>query len=920
MNLIATSKDSKTATSTQTLCPYCGVGCGVEVVQDIAGIRVRGDRSHPANAGRLCVKGSALHETVSLEGRLLTPMIEGKPASWDAALTKAADYFKKVIEEHGPDAVAFYLSGQLLTEDYYVANKLMKGFIGSANVDTNSRLCMASAVVAHKRAFGADAVPGCYEDLEKTDVIFFVGSNAAYAHPIVFQRIAKTKKERGTKVVVIDPRRTATCDIADLHIPLKAGSDAFFYNGLLVYLADNHKLDKDFIETHCEGFDEALAVARSQTPSVEVTAKLCDVSFDALKLAYELFAAHEKVVTLFSQGINQSSSGVDKGNAIINCHLVTAKIGREGAAPFSITGQPNAMGGREVGGLANQLAAHMSFERQDIDVVGEFWKATRMANSEGLKAVDLFESVSNGKIKAIWIMGTNPVVSMPNANKVKAALDKCGMVVVSDCMADTDTTRCANILLPATTWGEKRGTVTNSERTISLQKPFLEVPGEAKHDWEIISAFANKLGFKSQFNYKNTWEIFKEHAALSGFKSDLNVKRAFNISGYANITKSDYETLTPRQWPITDNHTNGTRRLFSDGQFYTANRKANIIAITARLPMVPATDEQFIMNTGRIRDQWHTMTRTGKASRLLAHTSEPFVEINPDDAKRLSIENDDLVECLNLGYRFIGKARLTNHQRPGDLFIPMHWNSIFASQGRAGVLINDIVDPICGQPEFKHSPILVKKYHAEMYGLLISKQGAQTIPCDYWSKITLKQGAAYCFSHNKINTHWETWIKAQFSQITDWVTLTNEAIQSINNSDENISNRFDYRALGFVNDCLEVAFIIAPKKESVPHHEWLANQLGNIIPLEERFTMLAGQAENKADSPGPIVCSCFQVGLNQINTEIENGSETVEALGNSLKCGTNCGSCIPELSSLLRIRNESKRGSTKHAANKTLPA
>ena len=879
MELIASNKDTL-----DTTCPYCGVGCGVKINLDEKKIvNLAGNQQHPANEGRLCVKGSSLHETTSLEGRLLTPKVQGKSTTWENAITTVSTKFKDIIKQHGPDSVAFYLSGQLLTEDYYVANKLMKGFIGSANIDTNSRLCMASAVVAHKRAFGADTVPGCYEDLEKTDVLFFVGSNAAYAHPIVFQRIVKAKKERGFKVVVLDPRRTATCDIADLHIPLKPGSDAFFYNGLLAYLAEHNHLDKNYIENHCDGFAEALAAAKSQAPSVSAAAQLCDVNEQDLATAYQWFAENERVVSLFSQGINQSSSGVDKGNAIINCHLATGKIGKEGATPFSITGQPNAMGGREVGGLANQLAAHMSFVEPDINVVEEFWQAPNIARKEGLKAVDLFDAVHKGKVKAVWIMGTNPVVSMPNANKVREALQKCELVVVSECMENTDTAKMADVLLPTSTWGEKQGTVTNSERTISLQKAFLPLPGESKNDWQIICEFAKAMGYAEHFSYTNTREIFAEHATLSGFKADASYSRAFNISKLAEINEAQYTNFTPIQWPIKHSANQGTKRLFADGKFFTENQKAKFIAIKAILPKVTPAKNEFIMNTGRIRDQWHTMTRTGKAARLLTHMSEPFVQIHPQDASQLDLSPNDLVVCSNQKHQYIGRVKITEDQRPKEIFVPMHWNDMYSSQARADALVYDIVDPICGQPEFKHSPVKLDKYIVQTQGIVVANKKYEKLPTEYWTKITVDQGHAYTFADKSAAFDWQNWLTEQHPDIDDWVTY--QAAGS-------------YHTLGFREDILEVAFMSTTAHEA-PQYSWIAQQLGQKVALEERFTLLTGQPGDNSNSPGPIVCSCFQIGENQIREAIEAGAKSVEELGIKLKCGTNCGSCIPEISALL---------------------
>ncbi|THD40042.1 nitrate reductase, partial [Enterobacteriaceae bacterium ML5] len=458
--------------ATFTTCAYCGVGCGVRMQPQVQGFSASGDDAHPASLGRLCVKGSALGETLDLQGRLLQPEIHGQPVSWEKALDAVASGLQQVIREHGPQAVAFYGSGQLLTEDYYVANKLMKGFIGAGNMDTNSRLCMASAVVGYKRAFGADAVPCSYQDLERADCVILTGSNTAWAHPVVYQRLAQAKKERpAMRIIVIDPRQTATCDIADLHLALRPGSDAALFCGALNAMADSGKLDAAFLQQHTRGAEQTLQAAQTWTPAR--TADACALPPAKLMAFYQMIADSDRLVTLYSMGINQSSSGVDKCNAIINLHLATGKIGREGCGPFSITGQPNAMGGREVGGLANQLASHMGFSAQEVDRVGRFWASDNVTKTAGLNAVDLFRAVETGQIKAVWIMGTNPLVSLPDADRVRAGLARCPLVIVSDITRDTDTTRAAHICLPAQGWGEKNGTVTNSERCISRQRAFL---------------------------------------------------------------------------------------------------------------------------------------------------------------------------------------------------------------------------------------------------------------------------------------------------------------------------------------------------------------------------------------------------------------------------------------------------------------
>ncbi|MDZ7923135.1 MAG: molybdopterin-dependent oxidoreductase [Marinagarivorans sp.] len=870
----------------QTTCCYCGVGCGVTAtVSNNQVVMVKGREDHPANFGRLCVKGSSLHQTQQSPDRLLKPQLFGQDVSWDEALDYSAQKFKDIVAEHGPDAVAFYLSGQLLTEDYYVANKLIKGFIGTANVDTNSRLCMASAVVAHKRAFGSDAVPGCYEDVEQTDVLILVGSNTAYAHPVTFQRIVKAKQDRPhMKVIVLDPRRTATCDIADIHIPLAPGSDAYFFNGLLSYLAEHNALDHDYINAHTQGFDEALAIAKTQAGSVHAVAQACDVKDQDVAEVFALFAKNVKVVTVFSQGINQSSSGVDKGNAIINCHLATGKIGKVGATPFSITGQPNAMGGREVGGLANQLAAHMGFDKQDdIDRVATFWQAPNMAQKEGLKAVDMFQAIDDGRIKAVWIMATNPVVSMPDADFVKRALEECELVIVSEAIANTDTAKTAHVLLPATTWSEKHGTVTNSERCISLQKGFLPPPGETKHDWDIMSIFARKMGFDQGFNYQHQVEIFREHAALSAL--DNPRKRAFDISAMADMTEAQYQTMQPIQWPVNAANPEGSKRLFSDGYFFTPNNKARFIAVTARMPVQPPKVGEVIMNTGRIRDQWHTMSRTGTAPHLLGHAAEPYIDIHPEDAARIGVKDNHLAELSNRGARFIGRVNITNAQRQGEVFVPMHWNDKYAASARADALVNPFTDPICGQPEFKHSPVAIKAHNTQWTGFLVTTQDVVP-PCDYWAKITAKHGYKFRLAGSDA-ANFDDWLQQLFPAITDWQTLKD-------------SQQQHYRAAGFIDDTLVVVFNSEQGNNMPNEGRWLETLLGQIPNAMNRFAILAGNEGKGGEDEGAIVCSCFQIGTTAINKAIKQGCDSAQALGQKLKCGTNCGSCIPELNGLIK--------------------
>lgn len=878
-------------TTVKTTCPYCGVGCGVDAkVAEGRLIAVSGSQDHPTNQGRLCVKGSSLHETMSLQGRLLEPQVNGRQVSWDNAIGHVADGFNKIIAEHGPDAVAIYLSGQILTEDYYVANKLMKGFIGSGNIDTNSRLCMSSAVTAHKRAFGADVVPGCYEDLELADLLILVGSNAAWAHPIVYQRIVAAKQARPEmKVVVIDPRRTATCDIADIHLPLKPGSDGYLFSGLLSYLANNNGLDTLYIEQHTNGFNETLTAAQASSPDLLTTASQCELDPAQLKQVFDLFLNNERCVTLFSQGINQSSTGVDKGNAIINCHLASGKIGKPGATPFSITGQPNAMGGREVGGLANQLAAHMDFSDSDnIDLVETFWQTTNMTRKEGLKAVDMFRAVHEGKIKAIWIIGTNPVVSMPDSNFIREALQRCELVVVSDCNEITDTTLCANVLLPATTWGEKEGTTTNSERRISRQNSFLPIPGSARHDWQILCDVAKKMGFSEGFNFTDSGAVFREHAELSGYQN--HGKRLFDISGLRNISDSAWQNMTPQQWPITDSRQNSTR-LFSDGQFATDNSRAKLIPIQPTLPFY-ATDSEFplVLNTGRIRDQWHTMTRTGKAVRLLNHIDEPYVEITAEDAQRFNIEQDSIVEISSPLGRCVVKAMISPAQRNGSLFMPIHWSDQFAAHARADSLIHPVKDSLSGQPESKHSPVKIQPLAMAWQGVILSRNELPTLTTEYWCKTATEYGYRYELADTAQPASWLEWLHTVIDPGKDYVELSSSGSEL-------------YRLAGFKNDRLELLFMATTRpsnKSSKPAHSWLAEQFAETtLNQDQRLGLLSARAVEPTEDVGTIVCACFQVGENSIKQAIAEGADSSEKLVEKLKCGSNCGSCLPEIKALL---------------------
>ncbi|HZD51931.1 MAG TPA: molybdopterin-dependent oxidoreductase, partial [Woeseiaceae bacterium] len=631
------------APAVRTTCPYCGIGCGVLAQSYGSVTEITGDASHPANQGRLCAKGAQLGATLDRSDRPATPRAFGDDVAWDDALDLVADRLLETIRRHGPDAVAFYVSGQLLTEDYYVANKLMKGAIGSANIDTNSRLCMASSVIGHKRAFGADTVPCGYDDVEQADLVVLIGSNLAWCHPVLYQRLYAARQRTGRPALaVVDPRRTATAADADLHLPIEPGTDAVLFNGMLSWLDRHGIADSGFIERATDGYAQALSAARSCRSLAKVAGR-CGLPASDVEAFYTLFAEADRTVSIFSQGVNQSSAGSDKVNAIINVHLATGRIGRPGTGPFSITGQPNAMGGREVGGLASQLAAHMGFEPESVDRVRRFWGFDRVAPRPGLQAVPLFDAVARGDVKAVWIIGTNPAVSMPRANDVRRALETCELVIASDCVADTDTIRYADVLLPARGWGEKDGTVTNSERCISRQRPFLAGSEHARPDWWIVSQVAARMGFAEKFDYACPADIFREHAALSAFEN--HGSRDFDIGALAEISNREYDELQPTYWPCPENGPGATRPgdIFRDGRFHNESGKAIFVPVHGSGTASATTiDYPLMLSSGRIRDQWHTMTRTARALRLNRRDPEPLLSLHPLDARRFGVANDQI--------------------------------------------------------------------------------------------------------------------------------------------------------------------------------------------------------------------------------------------------------------------------------------
>ncbi len=717
-----------------TTCCYCGVGCGMIVRKDKQGVlKAEGDPDHPVNKGMLCSKGMNLHYTVTdTSDRLLYPEMrysKNQPrqrVSWDTALERTAAVFKTLIEKYGPGSVAFYASGQCLTEEYYVVNKLIKGFIGSNNIDTNSRLCMSSAVVGYKMSLGEDSVPVSYDDLELADCIFVAGANPAWCHPILWRRIeAAREKNPDIKIIVSDPRRTQTCSIANVHLQLNPGTDITLHHAIGRCLIESGKIDFNFLQDHTEGFDNYCNTVFERT--IAEAAAICGVNESDIRLAASYIGNAKGFITMWTMGLNQSVIGVNKNLSLINLNLITGHIGKPGSGPFSLTGQPNAMGGREVGGLSNLLPAHRDMANEaHRNEVEKFWQIPlgTIQSKPGLTATEMFEALNDGKLKAVWILCTNPLISLPDVRMAEEGLKKAKFVVVQDVSNKPETLKYADVVLPAASWIEKEGTMTNAERRISYLNKIVDAPGEAVPDAEIICRFAQKMGFKG-FDFANMAEIYAEHAALT---AGTNV----DVSG---LTYSILKEKKSVQWPYTkemgegeDTATNGygTPRLFTDHKFYTPSQKAVIHSFPDHNTSTqPDDDFPLILTTGRIRDQWHTMSKTGKVNKLKQHISEPFLEIHPDDAKERGINDNALVEILSKQGLVRVKAKHSTDIKKGVVFLPMHWGKILNNDlNRANNLTANVVDPKSKEPDFKFTVVQVRLYKKPAQKIIVIGAGA----------------------------------------------------------------------------------------------------------------------------------------------------------------------------------------------------
>ncbi len=942
---------------TRSTCPYCGVGCGVIIEsqgEQITG--VRGDPSHPANFGRLCSKGASLHLTataaVTRQTRLLQPLQRlardqpPQPVAWDTALDQAAGKFAQVIQDHGPDAVGFYISGQLLTEDYYVFNKLAKGLIGTNNVDTNSRLCMSSAVAGYKLTLGADAPPACYDDVTHTQCLFIVGSNTAYAHPVLFRRIEDARaKNPQMKIIVADPRRTDTAEVADLFLPLLPGTDVMLFNGLLHIMLWEGWTDAAYVANHTSGFDDLKAAVRDCTP--DLVAQVCGLKKEDLYTAAKWIAGmqgpareagaagttRQPTLSLYCQGLNQSSSGTAKNAALINLHLATGQIGKPGAGPFSLTGQPNAMGGREVGGLANLLSAHRDMANpQHRAEVAALWGVPSVPDKPGKTAVEMFQAAADGEIKALWIACTNPAQSLPDQATVRRALQRAEYVVVQEAFATTATCDFADLLLPATTWGEKTGTVTNSERRISRVRPAVAAPGETRHDWAIATEFAQRLERLITVHAEpveappaNT--LFPYPLNPSGAETIWNEHRESTRGRDLDITGMSYAALDtqPLQWPLREGETTGKVRLYEDGVFPTADGRARFAAL-AYQPVAEPRDARypFSLTTGRLRDHWHGMSRTGTLGRLFGHVAEPALQMNPQDMTRRLLTEGDLVHVTSRRGSVVVPVQAAPEVGLSQAFMAMHWGPEYLSGcsstgerlGGVNALTTPAYCPISKQPELKHAAIKVLKAELPwaLLGVAWLPDDAALVAREALKPLMALFPFASCvpFGRERIGVLFRA---ASYEAPPDEVLTRIEALLGLAGADTlryADKKKGQHRAMRLVRDGATArleGFVLAGDTRA---EAWIKTLLQDELPAQAYGRLLLSpgakapvSVTDAAATRGKQVCTCFNVNDIAIQDHLNQcaGSEhaRLASLQAALKCGTNCGSCVPELKRMVRV-------------------
>ena len=917
------------ASEVPSTCCYCGVGCGVLIaVRDNSIIGVRGDPQHPANGGLLCAKGSTLHRAADPANRVRMPMHRAstdqplQTLDWDSALNQAAQRFADIIRQHGPDSVAFYVSGQLLTEDYYAFNKLAKGLIGTNNIDTNSRLCMSSAVAGYKATLGADAPPACYDDIDATDCLLIAGSNTAFAHPVLYRRIEAARVANPQlKTIVIDPRRTATAEEADLHLALAPGTDIALFNAMLHVLIRDQLLDQAFIAKHTQGFEALQRAVQAWTP--ERAAVVCQVPAADIEQAAQHFGLAGAALSLYCQGLNQSVHGTHNNVALINLHLATGHIGRPGAGPLSLTGQPNAMGGREVGGMANLLSAHRDLSNpQHRAEIARLWGVDDVPASPGKTAVELFHALDRGQIKAVWIACTNPAHSMPDQTLVRRALAKADYVVLQEAWRDTESVDWAHLLLPASTWGEKEGTVTNSERCISRVRAAVAAPGEARHDWQIARDFAHRLGpaLDPVAGHARAARLFPWHSAQDIHDEHRATTRGRDL----DITGLDYARLErdgPQQWPYPEQAEQGSKRLYQDGVFPTANGRAQFVP-TPFVGTWESVDTQWPLhlNSGRLRDQWHSMSRTGRIPQLFEHAPLPLLSMHRHDMAARALQDGDCARVESRRGSILLEIRADDGLRGGECFLPMHWSSAFASHAGVNLLMPDAVDPQSRQPELKHAAIQVQAI-ALPYALdllfVLDGSDAQAVAIRQLRALLPQLG---CAGLRLLGRHQRVMaLQARLQQPPEADLLRRlDAIAGLGDAAHEIRyddvTRGNSRHLRLSHGRLLAARLHASAQDpDAPTIRRVADQQASMVA---RLSALMDQADDTLPSrsslraalssvshsgtgtPSRVVCSCFGVREDAIQQAISHGAD-IPLLKQTLRCGSNCGSCLPELRKLL---------------------
>ncbi|KIQ29035.1 nitrate reductase [Pseudomonas viridiflava] len=889
---------------TASTCCYCGVGCGVLIEHDGQNILgVSGDPQHPANFGKLCSKGSSLHLTGDIDARALYPELRlGKDLArsvtdWDTALDHAANVFADSIREHGPDSVAFYISGQLLTEDYYAFNKLARALIGTNNIDSNSRLCMSSAVAGYKRSLGADAPPCSYEDIELSDCVMIVGSNMAYAHPILFRRLEEAKSRRpAIKLIVIDPRRTDTCELADLHLAIQPGTDVALFHGILHVLMSEGQIDQAFIAAHTQGYDDLETLVRDYPP--EHVAQLCGIALEQLLTCARWIGETPSFLSLWCMGLNQSTAGSAKNSALINLHLATGQIGRAGAGPFSLTGQPNAMGGRETGSLSNLLPGHREAANPEHRAeVAEYWGIDQLPANPGLSAIELFEQVQSGKIKALWIACTNPAQSLPDQNRIREALQTCPFVVLQEAFKTTETARFADLLLPAASWGEKEGTVTNSERRISNVRKAIQAPGQARPDWAITVDFAQRLQHRLQpeapalFDFRNPAALFDE------FKG-LTTGRDLDMSG---IDRALIDQQGPQQWPFPLGASVGTPRLYADGIFPSPSGRAQFLSE----PYVAARelrDAQFplTLNTGRLRDQWHGMSRTGTVARLFGHVSEAVLGLHPQDLQLHALQTGDLIKLVSRRGELYVPVSSDDSVRPGQAFLPMHWGDRFLKSG-VNVLTQPAYDPISKQPELKHSGVRIEKADLPWQFFALVEGDVQ----QQWERLRSLCGSFTYLSLGLVGRERPALVIRAANAVAPDASLLHQ-IDVLLNVGEGPVLAYDdpKRAIGKrvrIDNGRITAIRLAG--ETLAQH-WLQTLwLEERVDLPLRRWLLAPLSsqpgKDGSEARDKTLCNCMNVKQSAVLKGVEAGLD-LNQLKKQLGCGTMCGSCVPEIKRLIK--------------------